>query len=130
MCKYRLNTGAVEPSEDDEMNEMTLPSRHGIRDSSPGGLRSSTLHLGLSTILNLYDIIRMKKHFASLKLDGHSGVRACDLRLSKNAALTTAPGAPEIARMYIHDINPFKPEFTIVIFIHYKPRIAVAILDL
>ena len=28
------------------------------------------------------------------------------------------------------DINPFKPEFTIVIFIHYKPRIAVAIHDL
>ena len=27
-------------------------------------------------------------------------------------------------------INPFEPEFTIVIFIHYKPRIAVAILDL
>ena len=27
-------------------------------------------------------------------------------------------------------INPFDPEFTIVIFIHYKPRIAVAILDL
>ena len=26
--------------------------------------------------------------------------------------------------------NPFKPEFTIIIFIHYKPRIAVAILDL
>ena len=26
--------------------------------------------------------------------------------------------------------NPFKPEFTIVIFIHYKLRIAVAILDL
>ena len=28
------------------------------------------------------------------------------------------------------DINTLKPEFTIVIFIHYKPRIAVAILDL
>ena len=27
-------------------------------------------------------------------------------------------------------INPFKPEFTIVIFIYYKPRIAVAIIDL
>ena len=27
-------------------------------------------------------------------------------------------------------LNPFKPEFTIVIFIHYKPRIAIAILDL
>ena len=26
--------------------------------------------------------------------------------------------------------NPFKPEFTIVIAIHYKTRIAVAILDL
>ena len=26
--------------------------------------------------------------------------------------------------------NPFKLDFTIVIFIHYKPRIAVAILDL
>ena len=29
----------------------------------------------------------------------------------------------------ITSINPFKPEFTIVIFIHYKPRIAVTILD-
>ena len=29
----------------------------------------------------------------------------------------------------IQRFNPFKPEFTIVIFIHYKPRIAVAILD-
>ena len=27
-------------------------------------------------------------------------------------------------------VNPLKPEFTIVIFIHYKLRIAVAILDL
>ena len=26
-------------------------------------------------------------------------------------------------------VNSFKPEFTIVIFIHYKPQIAVAILD-
>ena len=30
----------------------------------------------------------------------------------------------------IQRFNPFNPEFTIVIFIHYKPRIAVAILDL
>ena len=27
-------------------------------------------------------------------------------------------------------VDPFKPEFTIVISIHYNPRIAVAILDL
>ena len=30
----------------------------------------------------------------------------------------------------INVFNPFKPAFTIVIFIHYKPGIAVAILDL
>ena len=28
------------------MNELTLPSRHRIRHSSPGGLRPSTLPLG------------------------------------------------------------------------------------
>ena len=27
-------------------------------------------------------------------------------------------------------LNPFRHEFTIVIFTHYKPQIAVAILDL
>ena len=31
---------------------------------------------------------------------------------------------------YPVQINPFKPKFTIVIFIYHKPRIAVAILDL
>ena len=30
----------------------------------------------------------------------------------------------------IQRFNPFKPEFAIVIFIHHKPRIAAAILDL
>ena len=30
----------------------------------------------------------------------------------------------------VQALNPFNPEFTIVIFIHYKPRIAAAILDL
>ena len=30
----------------------------------------------------------------------------------------------------IQRFNPFKPEFTVVIFIHYKPRIAFAILIL
>ena len=34
------------------------------------------------------------------------------------------------ALMHREDLNPFNPEFTIIIFIHYKPRIAVAILDL
>ena len=31
----------------------------------------------------------------------------------------------------IHSVlNPSRPEFAIVIFVHYKPQIAVAILDL
>ena len=30
----------------------------------------------------------------------------------------------------MYRINPFNPEFTIVIFTHYKSRIAAAILDL
>ena len=34
------------------------------------------------------------------------------------------------SKYVIWDINPLTPEFTIVIFIHYKPRIAIAILDL
>ena len=44
-CTYRLNW-ARRTSEDGEMIEMTLPSRHRIRNSSPGGLRPSTLPLG------------------------------------------------------------------------------------
>ena len=38
--------GPREPTEDVEMSEMTLPSRHRIRNSSPGGLRPSTLPFG------------------------------------------------------------------------------------
>ena len=56
---------------------MPLPSRHMIRNSSP-------------TILNFYEWAG-KKHFVSLKLEGQSGVRARDLRLPKQAALTTSP---------------------------------------
>ena len=35
-----------EPLEDGQMNEMTLPSRHGIQNTSPDGLKPSTLPLG------------------------------------------------------------------------------------
>ena len=41
LCTYRLNC-----PEDGDMNEMTLPSRHRIRNSNPGGLMPSTLPLG------------------------------------------------------------------------------------
>ena len=42
-------------------------------------------------------------------------------------------GAIDITRknvIWYLSFNPFKPDFYIIIFIHYKPRIAVAILDL
>ena len=42
LCTYRLNWARRM----NEMNEMTLSSRHRIRNSSPGGLRPSTLPLG------------------------------------------------------------------------------------
>ena len=37
---------------------------------------------------------------------------------------------PNLGHRRWASINPFNPEFTIVILIHYKPRIAAAILDL
>ena len=45
LCTYRLNW-ARRTSWGWWMIEMTLSSRHMIRNSSPGGLRSSTLPLG------------------------------------------------------------------------------------
>ena len=57
VCAHMGLTGTGEPAEDGEMNEMTLLSRHRIRNSIPGGLRLSTLPLAheLPTILNLHE---------------------------------------------------------------------------
>ena len=73
-----------EPHEDGEMNEMTLPSRHRIRNSSPGCLRPSTLPLGHGGSPQ-YEIFTRErgKHFGSLKLEGQNGVQTRDVRLSK-----------------------------------------------
>ena len=46
LCAHIGSTGPGEPPEEGEMIEMTLSSRHRIRNSSLGGLRSSTLPLG------------------------------------------------------------------------------------
>ena len=46
LCAHIGYTGPEEPPEDGEMIEMTLSSRHRIRNSSSGGLRPSTLPLG------------------------------------------------------------------------------------
>ena len=45
ICAHIGLTGPGEHPEDGEMNELTLSSRHGIRNSGPGGLRPSTLPL-------------------------------------------------------------------------------------
>ena len=81
---------------------MTLSSRRRIQNSS--ALRSEAEHATsrsqrLLTILNIYELAR-KTHFVSLKLECQGGVRAPDLRLSKQAALTTAPG-PRLYGKYI-----------------------------
>ena len=46
LCAHIGYTGPGEPPEDGEMIEMTLSSRHRIRNSSPGGLKMSTRPLG------------------------------------------------------------------------------------
>ena len=46
LCAHIGETGPGEPPEDGGMNKMTLSSRHRIRNSSPGGLRPSTLPFG------------------------------------------------------------------------------------
>ena len=46
LCAHIGWTGPGKPPEDGEMIEMTLFSRHRIRNLSPGGLRPSTLPLG------------------------------------------------------------------------------------
>ena len=62
--------------------------------SNPCGLRPSSLLLGhggsTATILKLHELAD-KKHCVSLKLECQSGVRIRDLRLPRQAALTTAP---------------------------------------
>ena len=46
LCAHICLTGLGEPPEDGEVNEMTLPFRHRIRNSNPGGLMPSSLPLG------------------------------------------------------------------------------------
>ena len=77
------------------MNEMALPSRHRIRNLSSGGLRPSAPPLGHEDSLQFRIFTGSGEEiFVCLKLECQSGTRARDLRLSMQAALTTAPGPP------------------------------------
>ena len=67
------------------MNKMT-----------PGGLRPwQARYLSVTEVPHNIVSLRVTGRivFVSLKLEGQSGARARELRLSKQAALTTAPGA-------------------------------------
>ena len=86
---------------------MTLTSRHSIWNSSPNYLRSRTLPLGHGGSHKVeYLRVSGEKHFVSLKLECLSGGRTRDLRLSKQAALTTAPGPAVLIRATRHSANP------------------------
>ena len=67
------------------------------------------------TILNFYEWVE-KKHFVSLKPEGQSGVQIRDLWLSKQAALTTAPGPP-LSGMQGSRILPISPFFVDVFYV-------------
>ena len=75
----------ITPSANDEMNKITLPSRHRIRNSSPGDLSPSTLllsHGGSSAPHNTYEWslrVSGKESFVSLKPECQSGGRTRDL---------------------------------------------------
>ena len=85
---------------------MTLPSRHRIRNFSPGSLGSSTLPLGHGGSPQ-YECVG-KKHFVSLKLECQSEVRTRAIRLPKQIALTTAPGPPPTFKEITKQIRTVK----------------------
>ena len=76
LCAHIDWTGPREPPEDGEMNKMTLPSRHRIRNSSPDDLRLSTLPLGHGGPPQYLIMSERRRNiFVSLKLEGQSGGR-------------------------------------------------------
>ena len=95
LCTYRLNLARITCWRWwDEWEDTALQTR----DSKFVTWRSEAEHATsrsrrLPTILSHYEWAE-KKHFVSLKIEGQSGIRTRDLRLSKQAALTTALGPP------------------------------------
>ena len=91
LCAHIGKTGPGKPPEGGEMSEMALPSQHTIRKSNPGGLNPSSLLL-TEALHNIESLrVSREKTFRFLKFECQSGVRSRDFRLSKQAALTTAP---------------------------------------
>ena len=80
-------TGPGEPLEDDKTNEMGLPFRHRIRNSSPGGLRGSPQYWTLASQqgINILFLWNLKARV---------GLEPAIADFPKQAALNTAPVAP------------------------------------
>ena len=89
------------PFPDGEMIEMTLSSRHRIRNSSPGGLRPSTLPLGHggSPQYWLSHVDGEETFFVSFK-PPRQGTEPRTLAW-KAAVLTTTLGPPPLEAVYI-----------------------------
>ena len=89
-----------ESNANDEMNKITLPYRHRIRNSSPGGFRPSALpvsHGGSSAPYNTYEWslrVSGKKIFVSLKPECQSGGRTRDLPTFQSDRFITIASAP------------------------------------
>ena len=82
------------------MNEVTLPSRHQIRNLGPSGLRPSTSSLGHRGIKSL-QVSEEVAIFLKLEYQwGHEPATSDFPRniFSKQAVLTTAPGPPPCSR--------------------------------
>ena len=101
MIAYTCTRCQITPSTNVEINKITLPSRHRIRNSSPGGLRPSTLplsHGGSSAPHNTYEWslrVSGKKRFVSLKTECQSRGRTRDLpSFQADRFITTASAPP------------------------------------
>ena len=72
---------------------MTLSSRHRIQNSITGGLRSRERHLTVTEFPHNIENFTGERgrNIFSLKLEGQSGVRTCDLQFSKQVDLATQP---------------------------------------
>ena len=87
-CAHTGLTGPGGPPEDGEINEMTLPSRHMIRNSGPRGLVTSTLPLGHGGSPQYWITASEREEtFVSSQLGGQSGARTRHLRLPKQTAV-------------------------------------------
>ena len=93
LCRYRLNWAKITSwGWWDEWDDAAFQPQDSKFEPWRSEFKQTTSRSQRHpTILNLYEWVGMK-HFVSLKLDGQSGIRTRNLRLSKQAVLTTAPG--------------------------------------